>query len=131
MATELGIGSAVTLTDVVDHDALLAYYATSDVFVVLSEHEGFNVPVLEAMHFGLPVVALAAGAVPETVGGGGVLLEDKDPVLVAAAVDRILGDLPVRHSLAQAGADRVAHFSLERTGPLMLESLVTLMQETQ
>ena len=56
---DLGIADAVTITDVISHAELLACYRTADVFVCLSEHEGFNVPVLEAMYFGVPVVAYA------------------------------------------------------------------------
>ncbi len=52
----------------------------------MSEHEGFGVPILEAMAAGLPVVAFAAAAVPETMGGAGILVRSKDPALVAATV---------------------------------------------
>ena len=69
---------------------LLAYWAVADVFVCLSEHEGFCVPVVEAMELGVPVVAYAATAVPETLGGAGVLLDDKDPLVVAVAVDKVV-----------------------------------------
>jgi glycosyltransferase involved in cell wall biosynthesis len=80
--------------------------------VCLSEHEGFCVPVLEAMHHGLPVVAFAAGAVPETVGGAGLVLSDKSPALVAASVDRVLTDPAVRDGLAAARRARLAAFAL-------------------
>ncbi len=87
LTVELGIAHAVTFTDVVSHAELLACYRTADVLLCLSEHEGFNVPVLEAMHFDVPVVAYTSTAVPDTVGDGGILLTDKDPVVVASAVD--------------------------------------------
>ena len=59
---------------------LLAHYRAADVFVSLSEHEGFCVPLVEAMHFGVPTVAFASTAVPETVGDATLLLADKDPL---------------------------------------------------
>ena len=57
LVAELGLGGAVELADVVTFPELLAHYRAADVFVVLSQHEGFLVPALEAMHFGVPVVA--------------------------------------------------------------------------
>ena len=71
---------------------LAAHYRHADVFVCLSEHEGFCVPLLEAMHHGLPVIAYAAAAVPETLGGAGLLLTDKSPATVAAAIHTVGSD---------------------------------------
>ena len=120
----------MTFTDVVSHAELLACYRTADVFLCLSEHEGFNVPVLEAMHFDIPVVAYAATAVPNTVGDAGLLLEDKDPLVVATAVSRLRSDASLRERLVNAGRARVEQFSIARTGPQLIESLTTLMKES-
>lgn len=130
LTADLGIDDAVTFTDVASHGELLACYRSSDVLVLLSEHEGFNVPVLEAMHFDVPVVAYAAGAVPGTVGDAALLLEDKDPIVVATAVDRLRSDSSLREQLVRAGRARVEHFSIARTGPQWIQSLTTLMNET-
>ncbi len=130
LAEDLNISAAITFTDVVSHAELLAYYRSADVFVLLSEHEGFNVPVLEAMHFGVPVVAYASSAVPDTVGDGGLVLTDKDPVVVAGAVERLRSDASLRHALVEAGRKRVSHYSIERTGPQLLDTLCTLMKQT-
>jgi len=131
LAEDLDVADAVTFADTVSHAELLAYYRTSDVFVLLSEHEGFNVPVLEAMHFDVPVIAYASSAVPDTVGDGGLLLTDKDPVVVATAVDRLRSDESLRRTLVAAGRTRAdEHFSIARTGPQMLETLKMLMKET-
>ena len=112
---ELGLDDAVELPGRVTHEQLVAYYRGTDVFVGLSEHEGFCVPLLEAMHHGVPVIAYGAGAVPETLGTGGLLLDDPAPHAVAAAVARVVGDGGTRARLADAGRARAAHFSLERT----------------
>ena len=130
LAEDLDVADAVTFADTVSHEELRAYYRTSDVFVLLSEHEGFNVPVLEAMHCGVPVVAYASTAVPGTVGDGGLLLTDKDPVVVATAVERLRSDESLRRVLVTAGHERVDHFSIARTGPRVLEALTTFMKET-
>jgi glycosyltransferase involved in cell wall biosynthesis len=120
LADELGVGAAVDLTDTISHEEKLACYRAADVFVCLSEHEGFKVPIVEAMHFGIPVVAYASCAVPETVASAGVLLEDKDPLLVATAVDRVLRDDALRSDIVAAGRKRADDFSLERTSAQLL-----------
>ena len=80
------------MTGSVSDEALAAYYATSDVFVCASEHEGFCVPIVEAMGFGLPVVAFDAGAVPETAGTGALVVEDKSPLALATAAHKVTAD---------------------------------------
>jgi glycosyltransferase involved in cell wall biosynthesis len=123
LADELGVGAAVEFTDTISHEEKLACYRAADVFVCLSEHEGFKVPAVEAMHFGLPVVAYAATALPETVADAGVLLATKDPVVVAAAVDRVMQDGALRADLVAAGHRRAEDFSLARTSRHLLDLL--------
>ncbi len=110
---ELGLAEAVELTGSVPTSALAAYYATADVFVSCSEHEGFSAPVVEAMHRRLPVVAFAAGALPETVGDAGVLLGSKAPCIVAAAVHEVLSRPGARDALVSRGAERAGTYSLD------------------
>jgi glycosyltransferase involved in cell wall biosynthesis len=121
----LGLDDAVTLTGNVSPAELAARYRAADVFVVCSEHEGFCVPLLEAMHYGVPIVAYAATAVPETLGEAGLLLDVKDPCTVAAAVDHLLRDSTLRHQLTEAGARRVREFDLSRTGPAFVEAVTS------
>ena len=78
-------------------------YRQADVLVSASVHEGFCVPIVEAMHHGVPVVALAAAAVPETLGGAGLLIQSADAGTVAAAVHSVLGDAALRDRLVCAG----------------------------
>ena len=122
----LDLEGAVELLDDVDGDELPAHYRAADVFVCLSEHEGFCVPLLEAMHHSLPVVAYASTAVPETLGDGGVCLPGKSPTTVAAAVHRVVDDPVLRAGLAAAGVVRLADFDLavtRRTWTAALESV--------
>jgi L-malate glycosyltransferase len=121
----LGLDDAVTLSGAVSPAELAAYYRAADVFVVCSEHEGFCVPLLEAMHHRVPIVAFAATAVPETLGEAGLLLEVKDPCTVAAAVDRVVGDPDLRRRLVEAGARRVRDFDLANTGPAFVEAVTS------
>ena len=84
----LGLTSAVEFVGSISPGELSAYYSSADVLVCCSDHEGFCVPLLEAMHHRLPVIAYGAAAVPETLADAGIVLPSKSPVLVAAAVQR-------------------------------------------
>jgi glycosyltransferase involved in cell wall biosynthesis len=105
-----GLQDVVSLTGPVSAGELGAYYRSADVFLCLSDHEGFCVPLLEAMANDVPVVAFAAAAVPETLAGAGVLLADKDPATVAAALHCVLADPHRRDELVDAGRRRLADF---------------------
>jgi len=111
----LGLERAVHLTGSVPPEVLEAYYRSADVFVCASEHEGFCVPLIEAMGHGVPVVAYGSSAVPETVGTGGLVLGSKDPATFAAAVARVLEDGALRALLAAGAAERVATFAKDRS----------------
>jgi glycosyltransferase involved in cell wall biosynthesis len=123
----LGLAGAVTLTGAVPAGVLAAHYRAADVFVCLSEHEGFCVPLLEAMHHGLPVIAYAAAAVPETLAGAGVVLTDKSPATVAAAIHTVVSDPALRDALVAAGRTRLQDFTLERTRARYVELFTDLL----
>jgi glycosyltransferase involved in cell wall biosynthesis len=108
---KLGLESAVTLTGSVTIEQLVAYYRGATAFLTLSEHEGFCVPLLEAMRSELPVVANAAAAIPETLGDGGILLESKTPEAVAEQLERVVHDQALRKDLIEKGRSRVDAFS--------------------
>jgi glycosyltransferase involved in cell wall biosynthesis len=86
----------VHMTGHVSNAELAAYYDIADLFLCASEHEGFCVPLMEAFHMHVPVLAYATTAVPGTMDGGGVLYTDKDPLHVAAVIDAIVGDADLR-----------------------------------
>jgi L-malate glycosyltransferase len=117
----------VVFTGHVDEDDLYAYYSVADLFLCLSEHEGFCVPLQEAMSFGIPVVAYDAGAVAETLHGGGILLKEKRPEVVAELVARLLRDPALRSAVlaTQEGAMRQVRGTdfgallLDRLGPVL------------
>jgi glycosyltransferase involved in cell wall biosynthesis len=120
MVHQLGLTDHVEVQSSIPAGVLLAYWAVADVFVCLSEHEGFNVPVVEAMELGVPVVAYDVAAVPETLGGAGVLVPDKDPLTVAVAVDEICRPGGSRERLIEAGKQRAGDFSLANTSKRFL-----------
>jgi L-malate glycosyltransferase len=90
-------------------------YSDSDLFLCLSEHEGFCIPLLEAMHFGLPVIAHRAGGVPEVCGDAAVLLDSNDPATAAAALDLVASRDGLRRELVERGSRRLDGFSFQQT----------------
>jgi glycosyltransferase involved in cell wall biosynthesis len=92
-------------------------YARAGVVCLLSRHEGFCAPLIEAMRGGAPVVARDAGAVAETLGGGGVLLPDGDPRLAAEALEAVLADEALRARLRKS-----AELAVARVAPPVVEA---------
>jgi glycosyltransferase involved in cell wall biosynthesis len=86
----------------VSDEELVAFYEVADLFLCASEHEGFCVPLVEAFYKQVPVVAYAATAVPSTMDGAGVLVEDRAPMHVARVVDAILADTSVQDRIVEA-----------------------------
>ena len=88
-------------------------YQLADLVVIASRHEGFCLPVVEAMYCGVPVVARSAAAIPETMGSAGVLFDELDPPELAALWDRILNDRMLRREILDSQNRRLSEF-LER-----------------
>lgn len=117
----------VTYHEKVTEAELAALYRGCDVFCCVSDHEGFCVPLIEAMSNDLPVVAYDAAAVGETVADGGMLLEDRHPYVVAAALQRVLSDDDLAEHMRRAGRQRAADFAPARTREKFRSSFVRLM----
>ena len=110
-AHDLGLAAAVRMTGEVSDASLAAHFAAADVYLSLSAHEGFGVPLVEAMVAGVPVVTAGAGAVAETVAGAALVLRAADPAYIAAALQRICSDDRLRATLIAAGRRRAAELS--------------------
>lgn len=85
----------------VSNEELTALYDVADLFLCASEHEGFCVPIIEAFHKGVPVLAYASTAIPATMDGGGVLYESKDPLDVARLMDMVTSDARIENAVVQ------------------------------
>lgn len=127
-AADLGLADAVEFTGPLAEDRLVAAYREADVLVVSSEHEGFCLPVIEAMAFGLPAVAFRQGAVPDVLGDAGVLVDDKEPDAVADAVARLQSDARWRSARVAAGWRRLDQLDLGRAGARLVELLVEVAE---
>ena len=105
------VAKNVLFTDFVDDAKLRACYATASAFVCMSDHEGFCAPLLEAMAWRVPVFAWAAGAVPETLDGAGVLFAPGTaPEAMAETIGRVLGDPALREAVLRRQDERLARF---------------------
>lgn len=99
---------AVTLMQDAGGAELRAAFERADALLMLSRHEGFCVPLIEAMALGTPVIARATSAIPWTLGDAGLLWDGADPHVIAAAVQRLVGDAALREHLRAAGKARYA-----------------------
>ncbi len=108
----LGLQDAVALTGMVTDAELAAHYAEADLYVSLSRHEGFGVPLVEAAAIGLPVLAWPAGAVAYTLGGRAGMLAFRDPDYVAGRIAELAADPAARAAIARAQHDSLARFDL-------------------
>lgn len=123
LASQLHLDHAITFCGAMADCEVRALYENSDVYLCMSEHEGFCMPVIEAMHFGLPVLAYAASAIPDTVGNGGVLVSEKRHAEIAELVMKMARPGELRRSLIGAGRSRASSLSYEKFSARALEIL--------
>jgi L-malate glycosyltransferase len=102
---------AVTIESGLEARELGDRYRSASAFGCLSEHEGFCIPLLEAFHFGLPVIARPAGAIPEVAGDAALLVEDRDPAVIAELVNLAISDSELRAELGRRGRARLERYS--------------------
>ena len=115
LVTKLRLDGAVTFTGEVSDAALKAYYQTAHAFMITSDHEGFCVPLVEAMSMGIPVVAYSSSAIPETVGDAGIVWTERNPYLLAESVHAVTSDETLRQRLGAKGRRRYEqHFTNEK-----------------
>ena len=88
-------------------------YRAAHAFLCLSEHEGFCIPVLEALYAGVPVVARPEGAVPEVAGDAALLVADRDPAVITEALWLAMTDADLRGELRARGTRRASELSPE------------------
>lgn len=102
---------------------ILAYYKTADLFLCMSDHEGFCVPLIEAMYFQVPILAKNTTAIPYTLGGSGLMLENQDPLVAAAAINRILTDSSLKETIIANQNERLKDFEHDRIEQQLLDSM--------
>lgn len=106
----LGIGDVV-FTGSVSFPDILAYYSVAHVFVCMSEHEGFCVPLVEAMYFHVPIIAYSCCAIPDTLSGSGILLKTKDFVQTAGWIHQIVSNVRLQQAIVEKQNQRLEELS--------------------
>ncbi|PIE33193.1 glycosyltransferase [candidate division KSB3 bacterium] len=112
-ARKLGVKD-VYITGKVTDDELAAYYRIADLMLCMSEHEGFNVPLLEAMHADVPILAYNSTSIPYTLGEAGVLFNEKQYEAVAEMMDVIMENQELRSGIIEAQHKRLTSFERSR-----------------
>lgn len=106
---ELGLEDVV-FTGHIKFNQILAFYKCADVFLCMSEHEGFCVPLIEAMYFDLPIVARNTSAIAGTLNGSGLLLEDSNPIVAAEMINKIITDSNLKTEVIENQKKRLMDF---------------------
>ncbi len=124
---ELNLAS-VHVVGPVDEPDLAAMFRSADALVTASEHEGFCLPLLEAMTFDTPIVARACAAIPETVGDAALLLPpDQGPAFFAEAVTEMLSNEPLQQDLIAAGRRRLVEVERRPPDAAVVEALLEVV----
>ncbi len=108
-------------------EEMFALYRASDVFLSLSEHEGFCLPLVESMIFDLPIVAYDSTAVPYTLGGAGILVKEKRIDYVAELLAEVVHNPPVKRKVIASQRQRLSQFKQMELGKFLLQTLKSLM----
>jgi glycosyltransferase involved in cell wall biosynthesis len=117
----------VYLSGHISFDEILAYYKCADLFLCMSEHEGFCVPVLEAMYFEVPIVAFKSSAIGETLGNGGILSLDKDYKVIAELINIVMSSKQIKSQIIKNQKVRLRYYSKENTRNIFKNHIETLI----
>lgn len=123
LAFKLEISSHVIITGKVSEEDLKAYYTIADMFLCMSEHEGFGVPLLEAMKLDVPVVAYRSSAIPETMGGAGVIVTQKNYAYIGTLLHELLEDKILYEKLINRQNKRIEQLKSTDTERILLDIL--------
>lgn len=123
-------GAPVHLTGFVPDEELPSLMSAATCLVSASRYEGFGLPSLEAISCGTPVVTFHAGAAPEVIGPGGLLVADGDGEALMRAVGEVCDNPSLRARLAAEGRDHASRFSWQRTAALTWEAYERVAGQT-
>ncbi len=110
---------------------ILAYYSIADVFLCMSEHEGFCVPLVESMFFHVPILAYDSTAIASTLGGSGILFKEKNMTEVAGLIDRVVKDQDLRKAMIEGQDRRLKDFDNAVVMDMFLKYLKDFIAQDQ
>ncbi|MFC2168816.1 glycosyltransferase family 4 protein [Acidobacteriota bacterium] len=117
----------ILFTGHIPDEEMFAFYKVSDVFLSLSEHEGFGLPFIESLVFDLPVIAYDCTAVSSTLEGAGILIKNKKLDYVAELIQLIVRDRDLREKIIEGQRERLQRFKEMRLDNILLKSLKELL----
>ncbi len=128
-AKKLGVRDDIVFTGFVSFADYLAYYHVADLFVCMSAHEGFCIPLVEAMYFELPIIAYHGTAIPDTLGESGVLTNTRNPKQVAEQMNRVIKDTVYRERILDEENKRLKELSADSLERRYRQSIMEIMEK--
>jgi glycosyltransferase involved in cell wall biosynthesis len=117
----------ISITTLSDKE-LKSYFQISDVFLCMSEHEGFCIPLVESMHFDVPIIAYNAGAIPDTLGGTGILVNHKKFGEIAYIIDILMSNDLLKNQIIGEQNQRLLDFSNEKAKILLKNNIELVLK---
>lgn len=121
----------VHITGQINFKELLAYYKVADIFISMSEHEGFCVPILESMHFNIPIIAYKSSAIPYTLENSGILVNKKNYIAIAEMINILINDDKLREKVIKRQKDRLQYFHRSNTEKIFkyyIDSIISIIK---
>ena len=116
----------VHFTGHIPDEELITYFKLAHLYLHMSEHEGFCAPVPESYYLNIPCIAYNAGAVKETMNNGGLLVNRKDYISIAALVDKVLTDPELKQKVLDSQQQALAKYHRNETGKILMKYLSKL-----
>ncbi len=125
LKNELGLDlEDLFFTGHIPFSELISVYRSADLFLSMSEHEGFCLPLIESSFFRIPVIAFKAGAVEETLAGSGILLSNKNLEKVVMVAEKVLNDENISIKLAETAGKRADSYEKESDPEILLKLIL-------
>lgn len=122
-----GVTKNVIFTGKVSEEDLKTYYLLANIFLCMSEHEGFGVPILEAMKMSVPVVAYRSSAIAETMGGAGILVTEKKHLFVASLLNEIINDSDLKNKIVENQQLRIEKLENTDTKKILFKAIDNML----
>jgi glycosyltransferase involved in cell wall biosynthesis len=130
LVNSLKLQDSVIFTGSVTDEQIHNYYGLADIFLCMSEHEGFCVPLLEAMYYDLPIIAYNSTAIPYTLNNSGILVNKKDYQAIAELICIIIEDNQLKERILTKQRLRLQDFTIEKNLPKLLSIVETMTNHT-
>ena len=131
LTRNIGIHKNVFITGKVSEEELKAYYEIADVFLCMSEHEGFGVPLLESMKMGVPVIAYKSSAIAETMNGAGILVTEKNSDIIGSLINEIITDKYLNNTVIKKQYERIERLNNSDTKKILFKAIENIRNNTR